>query len=155
MILRPVRIFLPGVPGDNARRTIQREKRDKMDLNILIVDDSQIMRTMIKKTLNMSGIPIGEFLEAANGEEGLALLRGRPIHLAIVDINMPVMNGEAMVGRMKADEEMSQIPVIIVSTEGSQTRIERLKGQGVYFVRKPFSPETIRDTIKSIQNLDM
>lgn len=126
-----------------------------MDLNILIVDDSQIMRAMIKKTLKMAGIPINDIFEASNGEEGLALLRRTPVHLAVVDINMPVMNGEAMVGRMKADEELSQIPVVIVSTEGSQTRIQRLTSQGIYFVRKPFSPETIRDTIKSIQHLDV
>ena len=68
----------------------------------------------------------------------------------IADINMPVMNGEEMIDRMKANPETQDIPTVVVSTEGSETRIERLQGKGVQFVHKPFSPETIRDTIEAI-----
>ncbi len=75
------------------------------------------------------------------------------IDLAIVDINMPVMNGEEMIDRMHKDPEMKGIPVIVVSTEGSKARIERLEHKGAVFIHKPFTAEIVRDTINSILGL--
>jgi two-component system, chemotaxis family, chemotaxis protein CheY len=121
-----------------------------MAYNTLIVDDSSVMRSMIIKTLRMSGVPLGDLHQAANGKEGLEALSQHWIDLVIVDINMPVMTGEEMIGRMREDPHLSSIPIIVVSTEGSEQRIERLKEQGVAFIHKPFAPETVRDTIKEI-----
>jgi two-component system chemotaxis response regulator CheY len=72
------------------------------------------------------------------------------IDLVIADINMPVMNGEEMVTRMRALADLRAIPTVVVSTEGSRARIERLESQGVRFVHKPFTPELIRDTLREI-----
>jgi len=124
-----------------------------MTINILIVDDSTVMRSMILKTIHMSGIPFGEIYEAANGQEGLSALKENWIDLVIADINMPVMNGEEMIDRMQDNLATSDIPVLVVSTEGSQKRIERLKQKGVIFIHKPFTPEVIRDTIKDITGM--
>jgi len=121
-----------------------------MAINVLIVDDSSVMRAMIIKTLRMSGIPIGEAHQAANGQEGLDTLNQNWIDLAIVDINMPVMNGEEMIDKMLEDPETKDIPILVISTEGSKTRIERLKNKVSGFVQKPFSPEKIRDIVKEI-----
>ena len=121
-----------------------------MALNVLIVDDSGVMRAMILKTLRMTGLPLGEIFQAGNGQEGLEALNANWIDLVIADINMPVMNGEEMIDRMKERHETQDIPTVVVSTEGSETRIERLQGKGVRFVHKPFSPEIIRDTIVEI-----
>ncbi len=118
-----------------------------MSFNILLVDDSAVMREIIKKTLRLSGIPLGELLEGANGKEGLELLNNNWVDLVIADINMPVMDGEEMLDAMKKDENLKDIPVLVVSTEGSESRIERLKAKGVRFLRKPFSPEKLRDEI--------
>jgi two-component system chemotaxis response regulator CheY len=126
-----------------------------MAINILIVDDSKIMRTMILKTLQMTGITMGEVFQAANGREGLESLEQNWIDLAIVDINMPVMNGEEMIDRMRANPEMKNLPVVVVSTEGSETRIARLEEKGVIFIHKPFEAETIRDTILELLNLEV
>jgi two-component system chemotaxis response regulator CheY len=126
-----------------------------MAINILIVDDSKIMRTMILKTLQMTGITMGEVFQAANGREGLESLEQNWIDLAIVDINMPVMNGEEMIDRMRANPEMQNLPVVVVSTEGSETRIARLEEKGVIFIHKPFEAETIRDTILELLNLEV
>ena len=68
-----------------------------MSLNVLVVDDSAVMRAMIIKTLRLSGLPLGEVHEAANGQEGLGTLDEHWIDLVLVDINMPVMNGEEMI----------------------------------------------------------
>jgi two-component system chemotaxis response regulator CheY len=119
-------------------------------MKILIVDDSAVMRAMILKTMRMSGLPIGEVMQAANGQEGLAQLRTSPVDLLVVDINMPVMNGEEMITAMHEDPNLTAVPTIVVSTEGSATRIERLMKYGVRFIHKPFSPEQIRDTVKQV-----
>src|SRR5512136_802447 len=109
-----------------------------MALNVLIVDDSAVMRSMVLKVLKMSGVPLGEIHQAGNGQEGLEALGEHWIDLVIVDINIPVMTGEEMIDRMRAIPEFVDLPVIVVSTEGSQTRIEKLVEKGVKFIHKPF-----------------
>jgi len=121
-----------------------------MSINILIVDDSAVMRAMILKTMRMAGLPLGETYQAANGQEGLDVLNQHWIDLVIADINMPIMNGEEMIDRMQENPDTKEIPIIVVSTEGSKARIERLQHKGAMFIHKPFSPEIIRDTIEAI-----
>lgn len=125
-----------------------------MAINVLIVDDSGVMRAMILKTITLSGLPLGEVHQAANGQEGLDVLDRHWIDLVIADINMPVMSGEEMINRMRAQPSLKAIPIIVVSTEGSSARIERLEGLGVRFVHKPFSPELIRDTLREVLGME-
>jgi len=124
-----------------------------MALNVLIVDDSKVMRSMVLKTMKMAQIPMGEVIHAGNGQEGLDALAENWIDLVLVDINMPVMNGEEMIRQMKTRPETADIPVVVISTEGSETRIARLKEMGAAFVHKPFAPEEIRDTIYSLTGM--
>ena len=63
---------------------------------------------------------------------------------------MPVMNGEEMIDRMLENPEHKNIPIVVISTEGSKTRVGRLQDKGARFIHKPFSPEKIRDTIKDL-----
>jgi len=121
-----------------------------MAINFLIVDDSSVMRSMIVKALRMSGIDLGAIHQAGNGKEGLDRLDEHGIDLAIVDINMPVMNGEEMIDCMRSRPDTCQIPIIVISTEGSEARIERLKEKGARFIHKPFTPERIRDVINEL-----
>jgi two-component system, chemotaxis family, chemotaxis protein CheY len=126
-----------------------------MALNILVVDDSSVMRAMIIKTLHLSQLPMGEVHEAANGQEALKVLDGNWIDLALVDINMPVMDGEEMINRLRQNPATSDLPIIIVSTEGSESRKEGLMRKGARFVHKPFTPETLRDAIlRTLGGLD-
>ena len=118
-----------------------------MAFNVLVVDDSAVMRQMVVRTLKMSGLPLGTVLEAANGEEGLFVLHDQWVDLLLLDINMPVMNGEEMLRRVRASPETESLPVIVVSTEGSETRLAALQELGASIVHKPFAPETLRDTI--------
>ena len=121
-----------------------------MAINILVVDDSAVMRKMIIKTMDMCGVSIGKIKQAGNGREGLEELNKNWIDIVILDINMPVMNGEEMIDEMKQVPELKDIPVIVISTEGSSTRIRRLKKKGARFIQKPFTPEMIRDTINDV-----
>jgi two-component system chemotaxis response regulator CheY len=124
-----------------------------MPLNVLIVDDSSVMRAMIIKTIRMSGLDLGDVYQAGNGKEGLDAARENWVDLVVADINMPVMNGEEMIDQMKADPELSALPTIVISTEGSATRIQRLEKKGVTFIHKPFTPEIIRDAIQDLTGI--
>ena len=124
-----------------------------MPLNVLIVDDSSVMRAMIIKTIHMSGLDLGDVYQAGNGQEGLEAARSNWIDLVVADINMPVMNGEEMIDQMKADPELANLPTIVISTEGSATRVERLESKGVTFIHKPFTPEIIRDSIQALTGI--
>jgi two-component system chemotaxis response regulator CheY len=121
-----------------------------MAFNVLVVDDSAVMRQMVVRTLRMSGVPPGSVFEAGNGEEGLFALQEQWVDLLLLDINMPVMNGEEMLRRLRANPDTQQLPVIVVSTEGSETRLQVLQELGASIVRKPFAPETLRDIILKV-----
>ena len=121
-----------------------------MAINVLVVDDSGVMRSMIIKTIKLSGLQLGETHQAANGREGLDALNEHWIDLVIADINMPVMNGEEMIDRIMESSEHKDIPIVVISTEGSKTRVERLREKGARFIHKPFTPEKIRDTVKDL-----
>lgn len=113
-----------------------------MALNVLIVDDSGIIRAMIEKTLRMTQTPLGEVFQAANGAEALKLLGGQWVDLIFCDLHMPEMTGDELIRRMKADPLLKSIPVVVVSSDGSQERLEELKALGIRnYLRKPFAPE--------------
>jgi len=122
-----------------------------MSLNILIVDDSITVRAVIKKTLKLAEIPHNELFEAENGQVALDILKDQWVDLVFADINMPIMTGIEMVERMSEDGMLETIPVIVVSTEGSKTRIEELKQKGISaYIRKPFTPETIKSVVNDV-----
>jgi two-component system chemotaxis response regulator CheY len=121
-----------------------------MGMNILIVDDSSVMRSMIAKTIQLSGVHLSDIHQAADGREGLASLDRHRMDLVIADLNMPVMGGEEMIDHILAHPAHRHLPIMVISTEGSQTRIERLQQKGAVFVQKPFSPEKVRDVLKQM-----
>ena len=121
-----------------------------MPLNVLIVDDSAAMRSIIQKTLTLSGLEIEKIHHASNGQEALDVLDGNWVDLALVDINMPVMDGETFINRVREDSDLSDLPIVVVSTESSETRIDELKAKDVEFIHKPFAPETLRETVFTI-----
>jgi len=121
-----------------------------MALNVLVVDDSSVMRAMIIRTLRLSGLPLAKIYQCANGKEGLQVLDDNWIDLALVDINMPIMSGEEMIDRIRQDPDMSDLPVIVISSESSKSRVEILQRKIDGFVHKPFTPEILRETIISI-----
>lgn len=118
-----------------------------MALNILVVDDSAVVRSMIIKTLRLAGIPVADAHEAGNGQEALKLLETNWVDIVFVDINMPIMNGEEMIHRVRANELWADLPLLIISTEGSETRINRLLDSNTRFIHKPFTPEMVRNVV--------
>lgn len=124
-----------------------------MTLNVLIVDDSKVMRAMIRRTLSLCGLALGEIYEAGNGVEALEQLSEHWVDLALLDVNMPVMDGEELLTRIRASDEWRALAVIVVSTESSETRLARLQAHSVQIVHKPFTPEQLRNTILKVTGL--
>ena len=122
-----------------------------MKIKIMVVDDSLPMRMVVKKTIRASGFEVDEFVEASNGREALRLLRRKPVDLAIIDYNMPDMDGIEVVKRMKSDPDLKDIPVIIATVEGSRQRVQEFVDSGVeYYIHKPFTPEEVRDKLRLV-----
>jgi two-component system, chemotaxis family, chemotaxis protein CheY len=122
-----------------------------MGYNILIVDDSIIIRKMIAKTLNISGLDIGEIFFAENGKQALKQLKENWVDIVFADINMPEMNGIEMIEEMHKEDLIGSIPVVIISTERSRERIEFLKAMGIKaYLRKPFIPEEFSKVVREL-----
>jgi len=122
-----------------------------MALNIMIVDDSPVMRAFIRKVVGLTGLDVGEYCEAGDGEDALKLLKERWVDLILTDINMPNMNGEEFVRRLESDELLRTIPVVVVSTDSSHNRVQQMLALGAKgYVTKPFPPEALRDEVERI-----
>ena len=122
-----------------------------MAFHLMIVDDSAAMRAFIIRVIWLSGLDVGTCIEASNGQEALDLLRANWIDIVLTDINMPVMNGEQLVCRMEEDELLRTIPVLVVSTDGSEHRVQRMMSLGAKgYVKKPFSPEQLRNSMEQL-----
>ena len=116
-----------------------------MGHHILIVDDSETARAFIAKTVEICGIPSSDIFLAADGQEALKVIEKDSIRIVFSDINMPNMNGMELVRKLAEDERHKHIPVVIVSTERSFTRIAELKKAGVRaYINKPCTPENLR-----------
>lgn len=122
-----------------------------MAFNILVVDDSMPMRKVLKKTIKASGFRMADYEEAADGQEALAILKSKWIDIVVTDFNMPNMNGLELVSEMKKDDLLKTIPVLVITTEGSATRVEEFEEKGVAgYIKKPFTPEEIRAKLHEI-----
>lgn len=125
-----------------------------MSMNVLVVDDSAVLRAMIIRSLQMSGVALGEVHQAGDGAAGLELLGRHWIDLALVDINMPVMTGQEMIEAIRASADTATLPIIVVSTDSTQARREALLRYDVTYVHKPFTPEQLRDAISQATGID-
>ena len=122
-----------------------------MSYTVLVVDDSSIVRTMVRKAIAMAGLEVSQVHEASNGREALDLLRRTWIDVVFADINMPEMSGLDLVRSMKSDAALAATPVVIVSSERTQARIDEATRSGARgYVKKPFRPEHFRQIVEQL-----
>jgi len=122
-----------------------------MGYNVLIVDNSVIIRKMVAKTLGISDLDISGYYYAENGRQALEQLDENWIDIVFADINMPVMNGIEMIEEMNKKDLLTTIPVVVISTERSRERIDRLKSMGIgAYLQKPFVPEEFARVVKEL-----
>ncbi|MGC4081225.1 MAG: response regulator [Vicinamibacterales bacterium] len=118
-------------------------------LNILIVDDSAMMRALIRRALRLSGANV-LISEASNGREALTILETERIDAVFTDLNMPVMTGTELLREM-ARRDWPHIKRVVVSTDGSDARREQVRDLQVsHYLRKPFAPERFRDVLNEV-----
>ncbi len=95
-----------------------------------------------------AGLVEDNIQEVANGQEALDALQKQPSDLILLDLNMPVMDGWTFAKIAAEDAALNKIPIVVVSTESNQKRIEQLRGLGIRgFLHKPFEPEDLRGLV--------
>jgi len=117
-----------------------------MTKRVLVVEDSSTMRSLIVSTVE--GVEDVEISETASGFEALKILPHQKFDLILTDINMPDINGLELVKFVKSSEEYKGIPLIIISTEGSDR--DRARGMELganEYVIKPFKPEHLQSLV--------
>ncbi len=116
---------------------------------ILVVDDSQIIRTQLKSDLTEVG---HEIVEADNGVNGLrALSTHSDIDIVICDVNMPEMDGLSMCAEIHQDSAVNHIPLIMLTTQCSPEMKQRGKDNGVVaWIIKPYKPKGLIDGISRL-----
>ena len=120
-------------------------------MRILIVDDSAMMRTMIKRVVRLANVPVDEVLEAGNGKEALEILETKDVQLLLTDLNMPVMNGAELLREIARHERWRGLGRVIISTDGSASRKEEAADLDVHrYLQKPISPEVLRDVLTEL-----
>lgn len=126
-----------------------------MAFNLLIVDDSNSMRTVVKKIVGLTGLEVNQILEADNGRKALDVLGGNWVDVVILDINMPEMNGLELLQRMNEEALTKNIPVVMMTTEASEAHMKTAFELGAKgFIRKPFVPEELRKTLLAVLGFD-
>jgi len=122
-----------------------------MSFNVLIVDDSNTMRAVIKKVISISGFKMDQCIEAGNGKKALDVLTDNWVDVIISDINMPEMNGFELLKKLKEDDLLKNIPVILISTESSNERMQDAFDMGAKgFIKKPFTPEAVKKILYEV-----
>ncbi len=119
-----------------------------MSKSLMIVDDSATMRKIIMRTVRMSGIQFDRTEEAGNGLEALKVLEKSPVDVILCDVNMPEMNGNELVQKVRENSSFNNIKIVMVSTESAQDFIDGLIKNGANdYITKPFTPEKFQQKL--------
>ncbi len=123
-------------------------------MKILVVDDSRTMRKIIRSALEGMGYSASSVIEASDGVEAMAKLREHRfrVDMVMADWNMPNMDGLALLEQLQGVEELSHIPVIMVTGEAQRDRVvEAIRAGARNYIVKPFTPETLRQKVLAIE----
>lgn len=122
-----------------------------MAYRVLIVDDSAAMRAFIRRVFDLSGLNVERIFEAGDGQEAIQLLDCERVDVILTDINMPGMDGEEFIRRFSSSGKANTIPIIVVSTDATAARRERLLELGASgYLIKPFAPEMLQREIERV-----
>ena len=122
-------------------------------MNALVIEDSATIRTILKQLLSKMGFDV---VEAANGREALDRLKQMAhVDVALVDWNMPEMNGLDFVRSVRADRAYDMLPLVMVTTNSEREHVEEALAAGANaYVMKPFPLDRIREELKTLGILD-
>src|SRR5512133_532790 len=125
--------------------------RSRMEPDVLVVDDSAAIRKILQRVLRQTGMEIRTIHEAGDGQEAIEILKLHRPALILTDINMPKMDGLQLLAAVKASESWRDIPVVMITTEGGETKVgEAVKLGAAGYVRKPFTADQIKEKLAGI-----
>lgn len=111
---------------------------------VLIVDDSSTMRKIIQKNIKAANLIVNEFIEASDGKNAIEILQGKTVDMIICDWNMPNMTGIEFVRAVQNSNAHKNIPIIMVTTEGSNgMKQEAMVAGAKCYITKPFTQEEL------------
>lgn len=115
---------------------------------ILAVDDSASMRQMVRFTLESAGY---EVVQAADGVEALDYAKTSKCDLVLTDVNMPRMDGLALVRELRGLSNYKGVPILVLTTEaGQDTKMQGKQAGATGWIVKPFNPEQLLATIQRV-----
>lgn len=118
---------------------------------VMVVDDSSVMRQIIKNNLKQLGFELGNLLDAEDGEEALNKINQGGIDLVISDWNMPKMTGIDLLRAVRADEVLKELPFLMVTSEADKEKIMEAVQAGVnQYIVKPFNANQLEEKVKKI-----
>lgn len=118
----------------------------------MLVDDSSTIRRVLKNVMGRMFNEDVQFLEAENGQEAFdTLKKNTDISLIFLDYNMPIMNGEQFLVKVRSDKEFNGVRIVMCTTEAEKSLVVSLMKKGVNgYIAKPFTPEVVRRAIVPI-----
>jgi two-component system, chemotaxis family, chemotaxis protein CheY len=118
-------------------------------MKILIVDDSPTTRRIVGNVLRSIGYT--DIVEAYDGADGLTKLRTHKIEFLITDWNMPNMSGIELIRHIRKNENLRNMPVIVVSVRGTKEDVlEAVDASVNSYIIKPFTPEVLKEKIEQV-----
>lgn len=118
------------------------------EVRALIVDDSSVMRKIVERALRQAGLESLVVFEAANGNEGLDVLKARVVDLILSDINMPAMDGLEFLRQIRLQKLAPEVPVVMITTESSEEHVRQAIEAGAQgYIRKPFTAEQVKERV--------
>jgi len=131
---------------------IQKGVKEKRNMKtILIVDDSRIMRNIIKNTFTELKVSC-QYLEAENGKKALQLLETNKVSLIFLDWNMPEMDGIEFLRKVRSMPDYKDLPIIMVTSEAAKYNVvEALQCGATDYIVKPVHEKVFLDKLSEIQ----
>jgi two-component system chemotaxis response regulator CheY len=115
---------------------------------ILTVDDSPSIRQMVKMVLSSAGHDVAE---AGNGVEGLEKAKAQRFDLVLTDLNMPVMNGIALIKHLRQLPALTGTPIVFLTTESDDAvKMEAKQAGATGWITKPFKPEQLHAVVAKL-----
>lgn len=119
-----------------------------MSKTVMTVDDSASIRQMVGFTLKGAGYDV---IEAEDGKDALAKLDGRQVHMIIADLNMPNLDGIALIREVRSSMAYKFVPIIMLTTESQEAKkTEGKKAGATGWIVKPFKPEKLLSVVKKV-----
>jgi len=120
-------------------------------VKVLVVDDSRIMRNIVKNSLLKNKKENYEFLEAENGVDALNILKNNDIEILLVDWNMPHLNGLELIKQLRSNDKYRALPIIMITSEAAKYNvIEAVKAGVNDYLIKPIKDDKLIEKIEQV-----